>query len=152
MLELIGENFIINIKNQCALFIVIATASTVAMIIDLVFGIKKANERKEFRTSEGYKRTVDKALKYYCLLLLCLCIDIIKSVYVLMPPLFSALGGFYICFCEFKSWMEKAGDKERRQIIDLAKLYINKKDLINEIIKEIESNEFEKKSKGAEQQ
>lgn len=40
-------------------------AVILAMLIDLIFGIRKAKIRKEARTSEGLKRTTEKATKYF---------------------------------------------------------------------------------------
>lgn len=111
-----------------------------AMIVDLLYGIKKAKERGELRTSVGYRQTVDKAIKYIFLLVLFFCVDAIKLVVFTFPPIFSAIAGMYICFIEFKSWLEKAGEKEVRNIRQVADLYLNRKELVEEIIKQVEKN------------
>ena len=94
-----------------ALLIFIATAAMlVAMLIDLIAGIRKARERGVARTSRGLKRTARKAGKYFSPYFVLVCIDCIASC-VIPFPVFALMWAAYCIFCEFKSVREKAWDK-----------------------------------------
>lgn len=94
-----------------ALLIFIATAAMLmAMLIDLIAGVRKARQRGVARTSRGLKRTARKAGKYFSPYFVLVCIDIIASC-VIPFPVFSLMWAAYCIFCEFKSVREKAWDK-----------------------------------------
>lgn len=82
----------------------------VAMAVDLYFGVRKAKENGEARTSTGYKKTCEKGRKYFMPYLCLLCIDVIASV-VMPVPAFSMIWAAWCIFCEFKSVREKAWTK-----------------------------------------
>lgn len=82
----------------------------VAMAVDLYFGVRKAKENGEARTSTGYKKTCEKGRKYFMPYLCLLCIDVIASV-VIPVPAFSMIWAAWCIFCEFKSVREKAWTK-----------------------------------------
>lgn len=88
-----------------------AAAILGAMVIDFVFGIRKAKERGEARTSTGYKKTAAKAQKYFSPFLVLVFIDLIGCA-VIPFPVFSMLWAAYCVFCEFKSVREKSWQKE----------------------------------------
>lgn len=82
-----------------------------AMVIDFVFGVRKAKERGEARTSTSYKKTAAKAQKYFSPFLVLVFIDLIGCA-VIPFPVFSMLWAAYCVFCEFKSVREKSWQKE----------------------------------------
>jgi len=94
----------------------------VAMLIDLYFGVKKAKELGEATSSEGFRRTINKATYYFALMGFAFLFDIFDVVtpYFFPHPLgsvpfvsiFVALG---LVFTEAKSVREKAEDKARRR-------------------------------------
>lgn len=81
-----------------------------AMLVDLVFGIKKARLLKQATTSTGYKMTCEKGKKYFTPFAVLMCIDLIASA-ILPAPFFSMLWSAYCLFCEFKSVREKSWTK-----------------------------------------
>lgn len=117
------------IKIKCIPFLVCITCDTIAMVIDLISGIRKAKQRGELRSSEGYKRTVDKALKYYSLLILCFLVDVIASM-IVSVPYFTLAAGIGIILIEIKSWYEKADEKDRNDIATIAALVKSKDDIV----------------------
>lgn len=124
------------IKQECVWFAVIYGAVTVSMILDFVAGVHKARKRNEATTSKGYKRSVDKAGKYFLPLQCCTCYDI-----VLLPistfPFFTALMGLYLIRCEFKSIMENTRTKkELRDAENTMKVIIKNKDDIRAVVSE----------------
>lgn len=120
----------------------------VAMIIDGISGVAKAKERGEARTSIGYKKTADKARKYFTPFLSLVCIDMITSV-VIPIPAFSMLWAAYCMFCEFVSVREKSWQKEEmRQAEKTMSVIIENKDdiakLVAKMLFEQKSNEQNK--------
>lgn len=126
-------------KIKCIPFLVCITCDTIAMVVDLISGVRKAYKRGDVRTSTGYKRTVDKALKYYSLLILCFLIDVIASM-VVTVPYFTMAAGIAIVVIEVISWYEKADKKEKRDINIMANILANKDDIVKAVASEITKN------------
>lgn len=100
---------------------------------DLWAGVRKAKLRGEMRTSEAYKRTIDKVSRYFNMLFALTLVDAVQIglLYFLfyfygkdfvMFPWFSLLGVAYISFVEVKSIMEPANVKEKKQQEDFKRL------------------------------
>ena len=116
----------------------------VAMLIDLYFGVKKAKELGEATSSEGFRRTINKATYYFALMGFAFLFDIFDVVtpYFFPHPLgsvpfvsiFVALG---LVFTEAKSVREKAEDKARRRTDEsfrkMLELMQNREDVMREI-------------------
>ena len=105
-------------------------AMVVAMAIDLIFGVRKAKENGEATTSCGFKKTCDKARKYFSPFIVTVCIDIIACV-VVSVPIFSMIWAAYCIFCEFISVREKAWKKAeiRKQERTMQVVLENKDDI-----------------------
>ena len=110
-------------------------ALVVSMGVDLFFGIKKAKENGEATTSRGFKKTCDKARKYFSPFMVAVCIDLIACI-VLPFPVFSMIWAGYCVFCEFVSVREKSWQKAeiRRQERTLNVLLENKDDIAKAMI------------------
>ena len=116
----------------------------VAMLIDLYFGVKKAKELGEATSSEGFRRTINKATYYFALMGFAFLFDIFDVItpYFFPHPLgsvpfvsiFVALG---LVFTEAKSVREKAEDKARRRTDEsfrkILELMQNREDIMREI-------------------
>lgn len=83
----------------------------IAMVVDLVFGVRKAKINGEATTSTGLKKTCDKARKYFSPYMATVCIDTIAACADCPIPIFSMLWAAYCIFCEFISIREKAWQK-----------------------------------------
>ena len=95
-----------------AVLIMVATlAILISMAIDLVFGVRKAKQNGQATTSTGFKKTCDKARKYFSPFMVLVCIDLITCVVVPVPA-FSLAWAAWCVFCEFTSVREKAWKKE----------------------------------------
>lgn len=107
----------------------------VTMAIDLVTGIQKAIELNEVRTSTGYKKTCDKARKYFGPFGITVCIDIVSCVIVPIP-VFSIIWSIWVDFCEFKSVREKAWEKAeiRKQDRTIQVILENKDAIANTVV------------------
>lgn len=111
-------------------------AMLVAMVVDLIFGVKKAKRNGEATTSTGLKKTCDKARKYFSPFMATVCIDIIAACANLQVPIFSMLWAAYCVFCEFISIREKAWQKAeiRKQERTMKVILENKEDIAKTLI------------------
>ena len=108
----------------------------VAMVVDLIFGVRKAKRNGEATTSTGFKKTCDKARKYFSPFMATVCIDIIAACANLQVPIFSMLWSAYCVFCEFISIREKAWQKAeiRKQERTMKVILENKEDIAKTLI------------------
>jgi hypothetical protein len=116
-----------------------------AMFVDLITGVRKAKAAGTARTSEGYKRTCDKAIKYFFPMLCLSMIDLMASTLMPIPGFTMAMGAFNI-FCEFKSVLEKTHEKEeiRKAEKTMSIVLENKEDfakLLAKLMKEAANDE-----------
>lgn len=111
-------------------------AMLVAMLVDLIFGVRKAKRNGEATTSTGLKKTCDKARKYFSPFMATVCIDIIAACANLQVPIFSMLWSAYCVFCEFISIREKAWQKAeiRKQERTMKVILENKEDIAKTLI------------------
>lgn len=111
-------------------------AMLVAMVLDLIFGVRKAKRNGEATTSTGLKKTCDKARKYFSPFMAAVCIDIIAACANLQVPIFSMLWAAYCVFCEFISIREKAWQKAeiRKQERTMKVILENKEDIAKTLI------------------
>lgn len=111
-------------------------AMLVAMVVDLIFGVRKAKRNGEATTSTGLKKTCDKARKYFSPFMATVCIDIIAACANLQVPIFSMLWAAYCVFCEFISIREKAWQKAeiRKQKRTMKVILENKEDIAKTLI------------------
>lgn len=96
------------------------------ILADLFAGIRKAKIRGEFRTSEGYKRTIDKIARYYNMTFALSLIDIVQiaiiyflyyfyEVDIWMIPWFTLFATGYVAWVEIHSIWEPSDIKEKKQ-------------------------------------
>jgi phage-related holin len=99
--------------------------------LDLHAGILKAKKRGEFRSSEGYRRTVYKLSRYFNFLLAVTMVDGMQMLSVFyfsdqykIPffPFFTSVIAILIGVIEVISIHEKAEDKEKRELEKAAKI------------------------------
>lgn len=102
---------------------------------DLVSGVRKAKAKGIYKTSEGYKRTIDKIAKYFVMTFSMSLVDVVMLaiVYMLwyfykvdiwMIPVFTIIGGGYVAFVEITSIWEPADVKEKKLVSDYKKVII----------------------------
>ncbi|MBD5314648.1 MAG: hypothetical protein HDS08_00525 [Bacteroides sp.] len=115
-----------------------------SMLIDLIFGIKKARILGQVTTSTGYKKTCDKGKKYFTPFAVLMCIDIIASV-ILPAPFFAMIWAAWCIFCEFKSVREKSWTKEElRKAERTMNIVIENKEDIAELMAKLVLGESKK--------
>lgn len=105
-------------------------AVMLAVAVDLRSGTMRARREGRPRTSRGYRRTVDKASRYFVTLLALTIIDVllVLSVFLLQAtagislpafPLFTTLGAIGLTLIEVKSVMENS--RHRKDLQDAAR-------------------------------
>lgn len=121
-------------------------AMLVAMVVDLIFGVRKAKRNGEATTSTGLKKTCDKARKYFSPFMATVCIDIIAACANLQVPIFSMLWSAYCVFCEFISIREKAWQKAeiRKQERTMKVILENKEDIAKTLIQLLNQEQKER--------
>lgn len=100
---------------------------------DFWAGVRKAKQRGEKITSEGWKRTVDKVARYYNMLLALVVIDCMQiagvwyldnyyDYHIPIFPFVTIIGALVVAAIEVKSIFEKAEDKVKKQVSDVSSL------------------------------
>lgn len=100
---------------------------------DFWAGIRKAKQRNERMTSNGWRRTVDKIARYYNMLLALVVVDCMQicgvwyldnfyDYHIPIFPFVTMLGAMAVAIIEVKSILEKAEDKVKKQVADIAEL------------------------------
>lgn len=100
---------------------------------DLWSGVRKAKQRGEYRTSEGYKKTVGKINKYFAMHFAMTIVDAVQIslLYLLyreygydipLLPVFTFISVLYEAYVEIKSITEPANIKEKKQQEDFKRL------------------------------
>ena len=102
------------------------------ILSDLVAGVRKAKSRGDYRTSDGYKRTIDKIARYYNMTFAMSLIDVVQvaiifflfyfyQVDIWMIPWFTLFATGYVAWVEIHSIWEPADIKEKKQQQDYKK-------------------------------
>lgn len=111
----------------CGAFMLLCYVIILGLIFcDLQAGVRKAKKRGEFRTSDGYKRTIAKIAQYFNMTFALSLIDIVQLALlmflyhfygrdIIMVPWFTLLALGYVGFVEVKSIWEPADIKEKKQ-------------------------------------
>lgn len=130
------------------------TAVLLSMIIDFYFGIMKAKQIGEMRTSEGYKRSVAKFNHYFGMLLYAFIFDaIVPTTYffefpISAIPVVSLLATVALVWTEYKSMREKAEDKLRRKtdasFLQVLEILEKREDVLHELLNNYKKQNDEK--------
>ena len=102
---------------------------------DLRAGVKKAKQRGEYRTSDGFKRTIEKIGKYFNMTFALSLIDVVQLALlmflfhfyqrdIIMVPWFTLIAMGYVAFVEVRSIWEPADIKEKKQQADYKRLVL----------------------------
>lgn len=126
-----------HLYRHAVIICICVSAMLFAMLVDLVFGVRKARALGQATTSTGYKKTCGKARKYFTPFAVLACMDVICAV-VLPAPFFAMVWSAYCLFCEFKSVREKAWTKaELRKAERTMSIIVENKDDIAKMVADI---------------
>jgi F0F1-type ATP synthase assembly protein I len=115
------------IRFQVFLIVLCVIGVTVAVLLDLASGVRKAKQNGNYIYSYKMRRTVDKFLKYYSFMALAAFFDIIQMLCILnineqadkrfvVTPIFVLLVTLICFLIEIKSIKEKASVKQQKEI------------------------------------
>lgn len=136
----------------------------VAMVWDLLVGIRKAQERGEARTSYGLARTATKMLTYYGAFGIGACIDVllhVGRVWQLVGiadtldsvPVVATLIAIFLCVIEGVSILENADTKAKKRmskVADVALTAASKTELVELLARAIVTAQENTKNKDKE--
>lgn len=116
----------------CSIMLLMYIAILALILADLWAGVRKAKKRGEYRTSDGYKRTIDKIARYYNMTFAMSLIDVVQvaiifflyyfyEVDIWMIPWFTLFATGYVAWVEVHSIWEPADIKEKKQQKDYTK-------------------------------
>lgn len=148
ILDFLQEFTQAHLYRHIVLIMLAALMILVSMAVDLYFGVKKARELETATSSTGFKKTCEKARKYYSPFIVLVCIDLIGCV-IIPVPAFSMMWAAYCAFCEFTSVREKAWKKEelRRAERTMSIVVENKEDIAKLVAQLLTSGALDKPEK-----
>jgi hypothetical protein len=126
------DNRILTLMICGGIMLLMYIAILALILADLWAGVRKAKKRGEYRTSDGYKRTIDKIARYYNMTFAMSLIDVIQvaiifflyyfyEVDIWMIPWFTLFATGYVAWVEVHSIWEPADIKEKKQQQDYTK-------------------------------
>lgn len=118
---------------QMMMLLLVYSLVLLVIFLDLWAGVRKAKARGEYRSSFGYRKTVDKIGKYFNMLFVITVIDVIQMLAIWemneqtshsLPiiPFLTFIGAMFVGFIELKSIYEKNEDKEKAKINEVVRL------------------------------
>lgn len=101
------------------------------IMLDLVSGVSKAKRRGKLRSSYALRKTVDKLVRYFSMLLVITAIDAVQMIaisqwdlstghHIPVLPFLTFLAAMFVGFIELKSIYENSDEKEQARIEDAA--------------------------------
>ena len=111
-----------HLNGLLAVLAVLYSCVFVSVLIDLFFGVKRAEQLKVVRTSFGYRRTITKLTSYFGLMIMLTIGDIVASV-VFEMPYFTVIGAIGIVLIEAKSVFENLR-QENKNVDDIQKVLL----------------------------
>jgi len=131
IIDLIDKDFA-SLQTKIYIIIALYIVAFFAVFLDFLSGVHKARKHKDLISSSGYRRSVDKAVKYVNLMACFTLIDIVLSLFnTVTVPFATIVVVVIVCAIEIKSIWERYDEKEK--VRDAAKtlsvVLKNKKDL-----------------------
>lgn len=101
------------------------------IMLDLISGLGKAKRRGKLRSSYALRKTVDKLVRYFSMLLVITAIDAVQMLaisqwdlstghHIPVLPFLTFLAAMFVGFIELKSIYENSDEKEQARIEDAA--------------------------------
>ena len=134
--------------TQLTILAVVYILVFIVIMLDLMSGIMKARRRGKLRSSYALRKTVDKIVRYFSMLLVITAIDAVQMLaisqwdlstghHIPILPFLTFLAAIFVGFIELKSIYENSEEKEQARIEEaaevLAKLAKKFPELIDEL-------------------
>lgn len=125
-MEILGQ-----FATQTTILAIVYVLVFFVIMLDLVSGVSKAKRRGKLRSSYALRKTVDKLVRYFSMLLVITAIDVVQMLAVSqwdlatghqIPclPFLTFLAAMFVGFIELKSIYENSDEKEQARIEDAA--------------------------------
>lgn len=125
-MEILGQ-----FSTQTTILAIVYVLVFFVIMLDLVSGVSKAKRRGKLRSSYALRKTVDKLVRYFSMLLVITAIDVVQMLAVSqwdlatghkIPclPFLTFLAAMFVGFIELKSIYENSDEKEQARIEDAA--------------------------------
>lgn len=118
-------------NTQLTILAVVYVLVFFVVMLDLVSGLGKAKRRGKLRSSYALRKTVDKLVRYFSMLLVITAIDAVQMLaisqwdistghHIPVLPFLTFLAAMFVGFIELKSIYENSDEKEQARIEDAA--------------------------------
>lgn len=125
------NNILTPFTTQLTVLSIVYVLVFIVIMLDLVSGIMKAKRRGKLRSSYALRKTVDKLVRYFSMLLVITAIDVVQMLAVSqwdvstghnipILPFLTFLAAMFVGFIELKSIYENSEEKEQARIEDAA--------------------------------
>lgn len=125
-MEILGQ-----FSTQITILAIVYILVFFVVMLDLISGMMKAKRRGKLRSSYAMRKTVDKLVRYFSMLLVITAIDAVQMLAVSqwdlatghqIPclPFLTFLAAMFVGFVELKSIYENSDEKEQARIEDAA--------------------------------
>lgn len=116
---------------QLTILSVVYVLVFLVIILDLISGVMKAKRRGKLRSSYALRKTVDKIVRYFSMLLVITAIDTVQMLaisqwdvstghHIPILPFLTFLAAMFVGFIELKSIYENSDEKEQSRIENAA--------------------------------
>lgn len=117
--------------TQLTILAIVYVLVFIVIMLDLVSGIMKAKRRGRLRSSYALRKTVDKLVRYFSMLLVITAIDAVQMLAISqwdnatgltwpVLPFLTFFAAMFVGFIELKSIYENSDEKEQARIEDAA--------------------------------
>lgn len=137
-------------STQLTILSVVYILVFVVIMLDLVSGVMKAKRRGKLRSSYALRKTVDKIVRYFTMLLVITAIDAVQMLaisqwdvstghHIPILPFLTFFAAIFVGFIELKSIYENGEEKEQSRIEsaadDILKLVKHLPEVLDEVKK-----------------
>lgn len=123
--------------------------------LDLISGLQKAKRRGKLRSSYAMRKTVDKLVRYFSMLLVITAIDTVQMLAIAqwdvstghnipILPFLTFLAAMFVGFIELKSIYENSEEKEQARFEDAAEDIVKLLTKFPDILEELKRYKVEK--------
>lgn len=117
--------------TQLTILSIVYVLVFIVIMLDLVSGVMKAKRRGRLRSSYALRKTVDKIVRYFSMLLVITAIDAVQMLAISqwdmatgltwpVLPFLTFFAAMFVGFIELKSIYENSDEKEQARIEDAA--------------------------------
>lgn len=142
-------------NTQLTILAVVYVLVFFVVMLDLVSGLNKAKRRGKLRSSYALRKTVDKLVRYFSMILVITAIDAVQMLaisqwdistghHIPVLPFLTFLAAMFVGFIELKSIYENSEEKEQARIEDAADDIVKLLAKFPEVLEELKRYKIER--------